>query len=425
MKDLLFFTDRYPFNTSEAFIENEIDIMAGYFDRVFVLPCGMMVNTATCRTVPDNVVVLTPPISDDIYKEKPSRVKKILWGGRHLIPWFFLCFFTSAFYKELYFLIMKVGFTPARFIRVLRTLAPALRNKYHYSRLLRNYDIKDAVAYSYWLEPTILYSGDIIGKGKISKKISRTHGWDLYEERSSINYLAFQRQIIAYVDDLFIISDDGKKYLSDKYPEFRNKFSVSRLGTKDYGLNAKSNDSVFRIASCSNIIPLKRVDMIIGSLSLLDERYKNIEWIHFGGGQYFKHINNLAHGKLKSVNYVLTGQVSNAEILDFYRNNHVDLFVNVSSSEGIPVSIMEAISFGIPVIATNVGGTNEIVVEGEDGFLLDKDFELKELSSLISYLIENPIKLENLRRGARKLWSSLYSCSSNYLSFYNSIIVLK
>ena len=79
---------------------------------------------------------------------------------------------------------------------------------------------------------------------------------------------------------------------------------------------------------------------------------------------------------------------------------------------------MEAISFGIPVVATNVGGTNEIVVDGEDGFLLGKDFELKELSSLISYLIDNPIKLENLRN----LWSSLYSCSSNYLSFYNSIL---
>ena len=422
MEDLFFFTDRYPFNTSEAFIENEIDIMAGNFNRVFVLPCGVMVNTATCRAVPDNVVILTPPVSDDIYKEKPSRLKKILWAFRHLIPWFFLCFFTSAFYKELYFLIMKVGFTPARFIRVLRTLAPALRNKCHYLRLLRSYNIKNAIAYSYWLEPTILYSDDIIGKGKISRKISRTHRWDLYEEESPINYLAFQKQIIAYIDDLFIISDNGRKYLTEKYPEFRNKFKISRLGTKDLGLNAKSNDSVFRIVSCSNIIPLKRVDMILDSLSLLDEEYKNIEWVHFGGGQYFEHISNLAHDKLKNINYVLTGQVSNAKILDFYRNNHVDLFIHVSSSEGIPVSIMEAISFGIPVVATNVGGTNEIVVDGEDGFLLGKDFELKELSSLISYLIDNPIKLENLRHGARNLWSSLYSCSSNYLSFYNSIL---
>ncbi len=53
---------------------------------------------------------------------------------------------------------------------------------------------------------------------------------------------------------------------------------------------------------------------------------------------------------------VLRGGISNAEVFQFYRDNKVDLFVNASTSEGLPVSIMEAISFGIPSIATNVGG---------------------------------------------------------------------
>lgn len=49
--------------------------------------------------------------------------------------------------------------------------------------------------------------------------------------------------------------------------------------------------------------------------------------------------------------------------------NDFDLFVNMSLSEGIPVSIMEAISFGIPIIATNVGGNAEIVND-ETGVLI-------------------------------------------------------
>ena len=48
------------------------------------------------------------------------------------------------------------------------------------------------------------------------------------------------------------------------------------------------------------------------------------------------------------------------------------MFINLSSSEGIPVSIMEAQSFGIPVIATNVGGSGEIVVS-ETGVLVDEN----------------------------------------------------
>ncbi|MFR4320263.1 MAG: glycosyltransferase [Blautia massiliensis (ex Durand et al. 2017)] len=44
--------------------------------------------------------------------------------------------------------------------------------------------------------------------------------------------------------------------------------------------------------------------------------------------------------------------------------------MNVSSSEGIPVSIMEATSFGIPGIATDAGGTKEIIRDKENGVLL-------------------------------------------------------
>ncbi|MDD0858820.1 glycosyltransferase [Arthrobacter alpinus] len=57
----------------------------------------------------------------------------------------------------------------------------------------------------------------------------------------------------------------------------------------------------------------------------------------------------------------LKGAVANDEVLNFYRNHEISVFINVSTSEGVPVSIMEAISFDIPVVATSVGGTPEIV----------------------------------------------------------------
>lgn len=50
--------------------------------------------------------------------------------------------------------------------------------------------------------------------------------------------------------------------------------------------------------------------------------------------------------------------LGNQLVYDFYRNNDVDVFVNLSESEGIPVSIIETISFGVPVVATDVGGNS-------------------------------------------------------------------
>ena len=58
----------------------------------------------------------------------------------------------------------------------------------------------------------------------------------------------------------------------------------------------------------------------------------------------------------------LFGHLDNNEIFNMYKNNSYDYFITLSESEGLPVSIMEAISCGIPVIATAVGGITEIVI---------------------------------------------------------------
>ena len=62
--------------------------------------------------------------------------------------------------------------------------------------------------------------------------------------------------------------------------------------------------------------------------------------------------------------------------------NEVRCFINVSSSEGIPVSIMEVMSFGIPVIGTNVGGVSELVNQ-ENGHLLSANPAAQEIVSVI------------------------------------------
>lgn len=420
MKDLIFFTDRYPYNTSEAFIENEITTMAANYNRVFILPCGLMVNTDTCREVPSNVYVLTPPCRDDIYQSKPSISKKTIWGIKHLYFWMMMCFLSPLFYKELYYLIFQFGFNFPRFIRIIRTLAPSLRNKWHYRKRLKQYELGDVECYSYWLEPTVLFSDDIVGV-HVNKKISRTHRWDLYVEESPIGYLPFQRQIISSINHLYVISKDGLDYLSKMYPEFKNKMSISRLGTKDYGLNKEGKRNIFRIVSCSNMIQVKRVDMIIDALSKIKNISTQVHWVHFGAGQLFNKLKAEAASKLNNIDYSFMGQVSNKEVVSYYENNHVDLFVNVSESEGIPVSIMEAISFGIPVVATDVGGTSEIVVDGYNGLLMNKNFNVEELTTIFLDAITGRINISSFREGARKVWEERYSCEKNYNEFYKNL----
>ena len=116
--------------------------------------------------------------------------------------------------------------------------------------------------------------------------------------------------------------------------------------------------------------------------------------------------------------------VSNEKILEYYSQNYVDLFINVSDNEGIPVSIMEAMSAGIPVVATDVGGTSEIVNE-KNGYLIDVDFDPKKVAEIIDkYLNSSLVAQEEFRYEAYNTWKRNYDAASNYSNFAEIILNL-
>ena len=100
--------------------------------------------------------------------------------------------------------------------------------------------------------------------------------------------------------------------------------------------------------------------------------------------------------------------------MDFYRQNHIDLFINTSRSEGVPVSIMEAFSFGVPAIATDVGGTGEIV-DNSVGKLLDVNVSPQEIANAIKLFAVSDTS--EFRKNARNRWNERYNAEKNYREF--------
>lgn len=83
---------------------------------------------------------------------------------------------------------------------------------------------------------------------------------------------------------------------------------------------------------------------------------------------------------------------------------------------------MEAMSHGIPVIATDVGGTKEIVENDVNGFLLPVDFKNEDLQSLLNtFLNMNEATYSLLQRGSRKVWSDKFDAASNYNDFITEL----
>ena len=105
--------------------------------------------------------------------------------------------------------------------------------------------------------------------------------------------------------------------------------------------------------------------------------------------------------------------MSNEEIFEFYQKEHVNLFVSLSAVEGVPVSIMEAISFGIPVLSTDVGGCKEIVTE-KTGILIPLETEMQEIAKLITEFRDSPKNTLKFRKGVRQFWEQHFDAEKNY-----------
>ena len=143
-------------------------------------------------------------------------------------------------------------------------------------------------------------------------------------------------------------------------------------------------------------------------------------WTHIGNGPLKNELEHLASTLIPG-KFGFMGTLKNEQVLDYLARVPVDVFINVSKSEGIPVSIMEAMSFGIPCIATAVGGTPEIVND-DNGFLLPTAPTLDDISKAIADYYNINIK-QTKESLAYHTWNDKYCAEKNYKNFINQILI--
>ena len=115
------------------------------------------------------------------------------------------------------------------------------------------------------------------------------------------------------------------------------------------------------------------------------------------------------------VKYSFKGAVPNEEVHKFYSENRVDCFLSASTTEGLPESIMEAISYGIPVVATDVGGTFELIKD--NGILLGADPTDKDIADALYSVMIDPEKQRQMSDNSRKIWEDRFDSEKNAKKF--------
>jgi len=139
--------------------------------------------------------------------------------------------------------------------------------------------------------------------------------------------------------------------------------------------------------------PKYGIDILIKAFKILTKKYNSVELHIIGDGEQRKELENLASDLNISSKVKFWGYVKNEDLPS--KLSMMDIFAmpSIRESESFGVAAVEASAMGLPVVASNIGGIPEVVLNGKTGFLV-KPGDVDELAKYLEILVIN----ENLRK---------------------------
>ena len=312
--------------------------------------------------------------------------------------------------------------TLKNFLKLYLFRVRGLKMHYWTEKLLRSCVASQTTLYSFWMSYDAYAAALSKRKHPRLRFVARGHAYDIDTERNPMNPYLMKNFIAAQADGLYPISRVARKqmmeYLRGKVDEKR--MHVLSIGSGGHPVESwkrapRFAQGIFRIITCARLVPIKQVPLVVEALSQWTGM--PIHWTHIGGGEGEAELRRLAAEKLDGKNnilYELLGDLDAKEVEKFYEKRAFDVFLNTSQKEGVPVSIMEAMRWGVPVIAPAVGGIPEVVTK-DIGFLYQPeegaDGVVKRLEAMVSLTEE---ETERMRRSAWEHWKRC-CCSSALL----------
>ncbi|MFC1964482.1 glycosyltransferase family 4 protein [Chloroflexota bacterium] len=214
------------------------------------------------------------------------------------------------------------------------------------------------------------------------------HRWDIREN----NILKEKGRSAKFIR---CISMHGKGELIDIIGKiFESNIHVIHMGVRvpEKIKEPKTSSGLFTIAVPANLLEVKGHEYLVEASSiLLKKGIRNFRCIFYGEGPLRTRLENLTKKRGVASYIEMPGAIAHEELIEMYKGGMVDLAVLPSiithkgAHEGIPVALMEAMAFGIPVISTNTGGIPELFSAGAGTIVAEKNPE--QLAKAISGLL--------------------------------------
>lgn len=188
---------------------------------------------------------------------------------------------------------------------------------------------------------------------------------------------------------------------------------------------ASSSDPSLRLTTLARLYGTKGLSYLLEALAEVRKKYPHVEARIYGDGPLRADL--IAHAQTLGLDgeSILVGAFTGREQLARIMAD-TDVFVMPSILEGQPVALVEAMSYGKPIIATTVGGIPELITDGENG-LLCPPHDPVSLAEKIAILVENTALRDALANSARKSYErgpfQPSVVCENFLSVYDRVLL--
>lgn len=216
------------------------------------------------------------------------------------------------------------------------------------------------------------------------KMVLHIHGGDFdsfYWEKCSNRQRRWVTEILNSVDVIIALGEIWEsrisRYCSSEVRVVNNSVEVEEVNL----YNPTSRNVLF----LGRLEKEKGVVDLIEAAEIVIKEQEDIKFILAGNGNLGEVEKTILDKGIEN-NFMLLGWVDSSRVRELLKNSMI--FVLPSYDEGMPMSILEAMSFGVPIVSTKVGGIPEMIKDGFNGFLV-KPGEVQDLANYISYLSKN------------------------------------
>lgn len=411
---LVLFTNYFPYKDGEEYLEAELPYLSKQFDRLLICPVMISRHEVSTlrRSVPSNCIVVPAGPGERLVDKLWYMIRyslSVILTRRYLFEW--AGFDSRRYLYQVYFATR----CEAVYRNFLIDCASLLNDR-------RN------VFYSYWLYVGAVVCCYVKRDGLFdSACVSRAHRYDVVSSESPLGYLPARNFLAAELDRIYPVGTNASTEFRNDIVEIDSgKLCVRRLGVKDLENPVRTfNPLRIELLSVSSFNPMKRLPLLIQVVGELQRSGYTVNWTHYGESEHISlhELNRLAESSLYPGSYRFEGRVSNSEIHGILSDPKWDFFVGVARSEGVPVSCMEALSAGLPILYTAVGDVPDLLPTAMGGLLVENTDNPVSIAEQLSafFALLDPVVYAQHVAAAKDAWSTLWSSELNYSLYAREI----